>query len=222
MFACAPATPTTGRRFPKISGCRRGTSVFGSDVQLDFQAMTGLAEIKSRVQTSAPQVNNLRYGGAISSPVRIVIPIRPNLKSNDGVIAKSREFATRHVLFLSRLSLATVFFWFGILKVANVSPVVNLLRASIPFLATTPYLEILGVAEMVIGVGLLVNRLANQAVALMILHLLGTLSLLVIAPRLIFAPTFPVLTLDGEFVLKNVVLITSALVIMFLRERNSG
>lgn len=175
-----------------------------------------------RVQTSVQQVNNLRYGGAISSPARIVIPIRPYLKSNDGIIEKSREFATRHVLFLSRLSLATVFFWFGILKVANVSPVANFLRASIPFLAEKPYFEILGVAEMVIGVALLVNRLANQATVLMILHLLGTLSLFVIAPRLIFAPTFPVLTLDGEFVLKNVVLITSALVIMLLRPRHSG
>ncbi len=182
----------------------------------------GMAEINRRAPARALQVNNLRYGGAISSPARIVVPIRPNLKSKDGVIEKGREFATRHVLFLSRLSLATVFFWFGILKVANVSPVMILLRASIPFLAERPYFEILGVGEMVIGVGLLVNRLANQATVLMILHLLGTLSLFVIAPRLIFAPTFPVLTLDGEFVLKNVVLITSALVIMFLRPRHSG
>src|SRR3989442_9005093 len=62
--------------------------------------MTGLAEMNRRVQTSVQQVNNLRYGGAISSPARIVIPIRPYLKSNDGIIEKSREFATRHVLFL--------------------------------------------------------------------------------------------------------------------------
>jgi uncharacterized membrane protein YkgB len=184
--------------------------------------MTGLVEINRRPQTRAPQVNNLRYRSAVSSPARIVIPIRPHAKSPDGIIEKCREFATRHVLFLSRLSLATVFFWFGILKVANVSPVASLLRASIPFMAERPFFEILGVAEMIIGVGLLVNRLANQATALMILHLLGTLSLFVIAPRLIFAPTFPVLTLDGEFVLKNVVLITSALVIMLLRPRHSG
>src|SRR5260370_42453665 len=124
--------------------------------------MMGMAEINRRAPARALQVNNLRYGGAISSPARIVVPIRPNLKSHDGIIEKCREFATRHVLFLSRLSLATVFFWFGILKVANVSPVASLLRASIPFMAERPFLEILGVAEMVIGVALLVSRLANQ------------------------------------------------------------
>ncbi len=126
------------------------------------------------------------------------------------------------MLFLSRLSLATVFLWFGVLKVANVSPVVSLLRASMPLLSGTPYLEILGIAEIAIGVGLLVDRLSRQATVLMVLHLLGTLSLFVVAPRIIFAPTFPVLTMEGEFVLKNVVLITSALVIMVLRPRNSS
>src|ERR1700686_2951376 len=180
--------------------------------------MTGLAEI-NRTAKAQTQVNNLRYGGAVSSGSRIVVPIRPNLRPNGSVLDKSRDFAARHVLFLSRLSLATVFSWFGILKVANLSPVARLLRGSIPFLAETPYLQLLGTAEIVIGVGLLVNRLANQATVLMILHLLGTMSLFVIAPRLIFAPVFPVLTMDGEFVLKNVVLITSALVIMVLRPR---
>lgn len=138
---------------------------------------------------------------------------------NEGLFEKTRDFAARHALFLPRLSLATVFFWFGVLKVANLSPVASLLRGSIPFLGEIPYLQLLGVAEMVIGAGLLVNRLANQATLLMIFHLLGTMSLFVIAPSLIFAPVFPVLTMDGEFVLKNVVLITSALVICFCVRR---
>jgi putative oxidoreductase len=182
--------------------------------------MTRLLDINqpASAATGAAQVNRSRYG-TIPSRARIVVPIRSNREANVGLLEKSRDFVARHVLFLSRLSLATVFFWFGILKVANLSPVVGLLRASIPFLAERPYLELLGAAEIVIGVGLLVNRLANQATVLMIVHLLGTMSLFVIAPGLIFAPVFPVLTMDGEFVLKNVVLITSALVIMLLRPR---
>jgi putative oxidoreductase len=170
----------------------------------------------------APQFGNFDYRAAIARPARIVVPILSDSRGNDGLFEKCRDFAARHVLFLSRLSLATVFFWFGVLKVANVSPVTNLLRAAFPFLAETPYLEILGIAEIVIGVGLLMNRLTKQATFMMILHLLGTLSLFIIAPRLIFAPTFPVLTMDGEFVLKNVVLITSALVIMLLRPRTTA
>jgi uncharacterized membrane protein YkgB len=110
-----------------------------------------------------------------------------------------------------------VFLWFGVLKVANVSPVIELLRASIPFLASSPYLQILGIVEITIGAGLLVDRLARQATALMILHLLGTLSLIAIAPSVMFAPAFPELTMAGEFVLKNVVLMSSALVIICAR-----
>jgi len=185
--------------------------------------MNRLADIDQtrRARTLAPQFGNFNYS-AIARPARIVIPILSDLRVDDSLFEKCRDFAARHVLFLSRLSLATVFFWFGVLKVANVSPVTNLLRAAIPFLAETPYLEALGIAEIVIGVGLLMNRLTKQATIMMILHLLGTLSLFIIAPRLIFAPAFPVLTMDGEFVLKNVVLITSALVIMLVRPRTTA
>lgn len=180
--------------------------------------MTELAQNDRATRMQEP-VGDLHCPTATSRRLRIVVPIRPNLVANEDVFERLRAFAARHVLFLSRVSLAAVFFWFGVLKVANLSPVSSLLRASIPFLAQRPYLEILGVVEIVIGVGLLADRLVTQASVLMILHLLGTLSLFVIAPRLVFAPTFPVLTMEGEFVLKNVVLIASALVIMVLRPR---
>jgi len=182
--------------------------------------MRKLAQL-DRTTKSQAQVDGLRCPPVISFPSRIVVPIRPNLVANEDVFEKLRDFSSRHVLFLSRVSLASVFFWFGVLKVANLSPVSSLLRASIPFLAERPYLEILGVVEIVIGIGLLADRLATQASVLMIAHLLGTLSLFLIAPHLVFAPTFPVLTMEGGFVLKNVVLIASALVIMVLRPRRS-
>jgi|GEM_PF-2327890 len=103
------------------------------------------------------------------------------------------------VALLLRFSLAAVFFWFGMLKLAGVSPVVALLQNAIPFLARPPYIELIGAAEIVIAIGLLIDRFSDQAAALMILHLFCTLSLVIIAPTLVFAPAFPVLTLDGEF-----------------------
>ena len=181
--------------------------------------MTELAQIDRATRLPEP-VNDLHCPTATSPRLRIVVPIRPNVVANEDGFERFRAFASRHVLLLSRVSLATVFFWFGVLKVANLSPVSSLLRVSIPFLAERPYLQILGVVEIVIGAGLLVDRLTTQASVLMILHLIGTFSLFVIAPRLVFAPTFPVLTIEGEFVLKNVVLIASALVIMVLRPRS--
>lgn len=121
-------------------------------------------------------------------------------------------------VFLLRLSLAAVFFWFGILKVVGLSPVLGLLQKSFPMLSHSPYLQILGLGEMVIAVGLVVNRYANLASLLMVLHLLATLTVVVVSPSLVFAPEFPVLTMEGEFITKNIVLITSGLVILTSRE----
>ena len=127
--------------------------------------------------------------------------------------------AQRQVTFLLRLSLAIVFFWFGVLKLIEMSPVVELLRSSFPVLARSPYLELLGLAEIIIAAGLLVDRLSKPAAALMILHLLGTLSVVWVSPALVFAPAFPVLTMAGEFLAKNVVFIMAGLVVLSSRER---
>jgi uncharacterized membrane protein YkgB len=187
--------------------------------------MTGVAEINRRsdAQSAVAPVSSFHYraSAAIPAHLRIVVPIRPNLTA-DSVFERYRDFAARHALFLLRLSLATVFFWFGALKVASVSPAVGLLRASIPFLAGSPYLQILGLAEIAIGMGIIIERFSKQATTVLILHLLGTLSLVVIAPGLLFAPAFPVLTMAGEFVLKNIVLITSALVLIAGGKANPG
>ena len=100
----------------------------------------------------------------------------------------------------------------------NLSPVVDLLRNSFPLLATSPYLELLGLTEMLIAVGLIFDRWSKQAAVLMLLHLLGTLSVTIVSPKLIFAPAFPVLTMTGEFVAKNLVLIMAGLVVLSSRE----
>jgi uncharacterized membrane protein YkgB len=128
------------------------------------------------------------------------------------------ERIERNPILLLRLSLATVFLWFGLLKLADVSPVVTLLRSSIPILATTPFLQSLGFVEVCIAIGLSINRLSKPTVLLMILHLLATLSVVVLSPQLIFSPRFPVLTMAGEFLVKNLVLIAGGIVIMGSRE----
>jgi len=121
-------------------------------------------------------------------------------------------------IWLLRISLAGVFFWFGMLKVAGLSPVVGLLRSSFGFLASPPYLEVLGAGEIVIALGLLVPRLSRVAAALMIIHLLCTLNLVFISPSLVFAPSFPVLTMQGEFLAKNLVLISAGMTVI-IKER---
>jgi uncharacterized membrane protein YkgB len=117
-------------------------------------------------------------------------------------------------IWLLRISLAGVFFWFGMLKVAGSSPVVELLRNSFGFLASAPYLQLLGAGEVLIALGLLVPRFSRAAAAMMVMHLLCTLSLVFISPSLAFAPSFPILTMQGEFLAKNLVLISAGLALV--------
>ncbi|MBV9241599.1 MAG: hypothetical protein JO314_06285, partial [Acidobacteria bacterium] len=111
-------------------------------------------------------------------------------------------------------SLALTFFWFGILKIAGVSPVVPLLKATFPFMASDPYLSLLGLFEVAAAAGLIISKLRRVTLAFVICHLIGTLSIIVIAPHVLFAPEFPVLTMEGEFVVKNLILISASLVLL--------
>lgn len=113
-----------------------------------------------------------------------------------------------------RISLGLIFFWFGLLKVVGVSPVFEIVNATFPFLATPEGLIILGVVEVLIGIALLFNIVSRLASCVLIFHLFGTLLSFVLAPDLLFFPSFPALSLLGEFVIKNIVLVTGAFVVI--------
>jgi putative oxidoreductase len=136
---------------------------------------------------------------------------RPTTRRPALSIVIAPSLAARWLLLAS---LSLTFFWFGVLKVIGLSPVVPLLKATFPFMATDPYLSLLGAFEVVIAFGLLIGRLRRVTLTLIVLHLLGTLSIVVIAPHVLFAPQFPALTMEGEFVVKNLVLIAASLVLL--------
>src|ERR1051325_369316 len=112
-------------------------------------------------------------------------------------------------LRLMTWSVSLTFFWFGLLKLLGLSPVVGLLQRSFSLFAAQPYLGLLGLFEIAIAIGLLIPRIKKIVVSLTILHLLGTISVVIVAPDTLFAPYFPVLTMEGEFILKNLVLISA-------------
>jgi hypothetical protein len=58
------------------------------------------------------------------------------------------------------------------------------------------------------------ERWSRYAAALVSAHLLGTLSVALAAPERLFAPFFPALTLEGEFIAKNFVLLAAALAVL--------
>lgn len=120
-----------------------------------------------------------------------------------------------------RLSLAITFLWFGILKLFNVSPAIKIIQLAMPaqLVHSQLFFFLLSALEICIGIAFFMPRLARFAAVVMILHLfIATISVLFTQG---FDPRFPVLSLPGEFVVKNFVLIGAGLVIITHRSEVS-
>ncbi len=115
---------------------------------------------------------------------------------------------------LLRISLGVVFLWFGALKLFGVSPVVDLIANTYYFFPAGEFVMILGLWEVVIGLGLIFKLSLRFTLALLWIQMAGTLFSVVLAPQTFFQGNNPLLlTLEGEFVVKNLVLIAGAIVI---------
>jgi uncharacterized membrane protein YphA (DoxX/SURF4 family) len=120
---------------------------------------------------------------------------------------------------LLRVSLGIVFFWFGFLKLLpGLSPAEGLAGATIGkltfgLLDAKVAVEILAIWETVIGLALICGVHLRIALGLLFLQMAGTLTPLVLFPALTFArfPFAP--TMEGQYILKNLVLISAAIVI---------
>ena len=113
-----------------------------------------------------------------------------------------------------RYSLGIVFLWFGLLKVAGVSPVAGLVSQAYSFLPAHGFLVFLGIWEVLIGLGLIFNVWLRATLALLWLQMLGTFTALILAPHMFFNDgNVFLLSTEGEFIIKNLVLIASSIVI---------
>ena len=110
-----------------------------------------------------------------------------------------------HIRELMRVSLGLIFLWFGALKVFGVSPVHDFVVSAYPFFLNQGMFFFLGLIEVIVGLCLLLKVLLRQAEIVILIHLLGTLLLFFSKPEMAFTQ-FPILTLEGEFLLKNLVL----------------
>ena len=120
----------------------------------------------------------------------------------------------RHGVGLLRVTIGVVFIWFGALKlVPGVSPATDLIVSTFPFLPPGLFVPFLGCWEIAIGIGYFSGRLLRVTVALMYLQMLGAMSPLVLNPDAVFASTPFALTLEGQYIIKNLVLLAAAIVI---------
>jgi uncharacterized membrane protein YkgB len=125
----------------------------------------------------------------------------------------------RNGILLARIALGIVFLWFGVLKfVPGLSPAEDLAGRTIERLTfgrIDPHtgLMILAAWECVIGIGLLTGRALRITLLLLFVQMLGTMTPLFMFPdeTCIAFPIAP--TLEGQYIIKNVVLVSAAIVV---------
>ena len=128
-------------------------------------------------------------------------------------LAVSR-FLRRYSLPTLRISLAIVFIWFGALKVFDVTPVGDLVARTVYWFDPVWVVPILGLFEIAVGAGLLFKLAMRAVLAAFFLQLVGTFLVLVIQPDISFQDgNVLLLTVEGEFVVKNLVLIAAGMVV---------
>jgi len=133
------------------------------------------------------------------------------------------RFMTAFGIQILRICLGIVFFWFGLLKVIGESPVAELVSQTVYWVPPEAFVPFLGVWEMVVGLGLLFAVALRLTLFLFWLQMAGTLMALVLRPDIAFQGGNPLLlTTEGEFIVKNLVLIAAGLVVGGTVRKNVG
>lgn len=129
------------------------------------------------------------------------------------------RWMAKNGITLLRISVGIVFFWFGVLKFfPGVSPADELATRTISTLTfgvVPPDISrpVLATWETIIGLGLITGLYMRITLLLLFVQMLGTVTPLVLFPNETWT-RFPIVpTLEGQYILKNIVLVTAALVI---------
>jgi len=137
----------------------------------------------------------------------------------DRVDERITGWMAQHGVRLLRISLGVVFFWFGVLKFfPGMSPAQDLASRTIELLTfgkvpTLVSIIVLGAWESAIGIGLLFGMFMRTTLALLFVQMLGTITPLFLFPHEAFTrfPYAP--TLEGQYIIKNIVLVSAGIVI---------
>ena len=129
------------------------------------------------------------------------------------------EWMSKNGLMFLRISIGVIFFWFGILKFfEGFSPAEGLAIKTIDILTFSLLPQkviIYGLAawEVLIGIGLLFNIFMRETLLLLFVQMIGTFTPLFLFPSEVFH-IFPVaLTLEGQYIVKNMVLLSAGIVL---------
>jgi hypothetical protein len=129
-------------------------------------------------------------------------------------ISKTRLNALEMAAWMNRAMIALVYIWFGLLKALGTSPaeglVTKLFNLTLePYMGIQMFLVILGIGECIIGFLWLFPRLTKVAFWMMIAHMCTTFLPVIFLPNETWQ-SFLILTLTGQYIVKNVVLLSAS------------
>tara|TARA_B100000579_G_C22792390_1_gene835241 strand:- start:631 stop:1098 length:468 start_codon:yes stop_codon:yes gene_type:complete len=124
------------------------------------------------------------------------------------------SFMNKWGVTLLRYSLGIIYIWFGALKPLGLSPAQELVENTVYwFEDPKTFVPILGVWEIVIGITICIKPLIRVALFLLFLQMPGTFLPLILFPDVCFT-NFPFgLTLEGQYIVKNLIIISAAIVV---------
>lgn len=116
----------------------------------------------------------------------------------------------RHNTMALRIAFAIVYVWFGILKPLGLSPATGLVQHTLSVFPHDVISPALGVWEVIIGILFLIPRFTRVTMAMFAIHMVGTFLPMFFLPELTYAQAPVVLTLVGQYIVKNVVFVAAA------------
>jgi uncharacterized membrane protein YphA (DoxX/SURF4 family) len=129
------------------------------------------------------------------------------------------NWMARNGITLLRISLGIIFLWFGLLKFfPALSPAESLAARTIETLTFglmpgTTAVIILAVWETLIGLGLIISVWMRATLLLLFVQMMGTITPIFLFPSEVFTRIPYAPTLEGQYIIKNLVLISAGIVI---------
>ena len=124
------------------------------------------------------------------------------------------KFMSKWGITFLRYSLGLIYIWFGILKPFGLSPAQELVENTVYWFDNPKtFVPILGWWEVIIGLTMCIKPLIRVSIFLLFIQMPGTFLPLILLPEVCFN-NFPFgLTLEGQYIIKNLIIISAALVV---------
>ena len=137
-----------------------------------------------------------------------------NIKTYDELDIFITNFMSKWGITFLRYSLGLIYIWFGILKPFGLSPAQELVENTVYWFDNPKtFVPILGWWEVVIGLTMCIKPLIRVSIFLLFIQMPGTFLPLILLPEVCFN-NFPFgLTLEGQYIIKNLIIISAALVV---------